>query len=472
MDELQEIIREIDREKKKLDELLPLKPVQQQALDQKLRLEWNFHSNHIEGSTLTYGQTKLLLFFDQTSGDHPVRDIEEMKAHDTAVAFVRREALDTERSLTAQFLRELNEIILVRPFYKEAVTPDGQETRKLITPGQYKTTPNSVRLANGTLFEYASPEETPAKVAELIERYHNDWEAYHPIVKAASFHYRFVRIHPFDDGNGRVARLIMNYILLENGYPPIIIRTEDNKNYLLALRRADAGDLDAFILYIANQLPYTLDFYFRAAREESLEDVGDFEKRLALLNRSLETSAVSRKFKTKDILYQLAEGFIANFLIELENKHKEIAQLFQDSEASYKLNEDEFRANLARTLIARISTVVKGSVIDGEIKKERKGFEALLSREQEIIITSIHRIDFRFSIRYLKRGNSPNISFARKGAIIFHDDHYIYTSNGQVVGKYYYSKLFFTSEEIALLAEGFWSPVLQQIEDHLQKNGH
>ncbi len=149
--------------KAELESLRPLKPEYEQRLWQKLRLEWNYNSNHIEGNTLTYGETYLLLIHDKTNGGHTMREFEEMKAHDLAVSKVVEWSADKERSLTEADVRDLNRILLKEPFWKEAITPDGQPTRVQIFPGEYKRQPNNVRLPNGGIFHFASVEETPAR---------------------------------------------------------------------------------------------------------------------------------------------------------------------------------------------------------------------------------------------------------------------------------------------------------------------
>src|SRR5665811_2286210 len=88
--------------------LQPMKPENQKKLDQKFMLDFNFNSNHLEGNTLTYGQTKLLLIFGDTTGDAKLRDYEEMKAHNVGLELVKREALDKDRPLTESFIRDLN----------------------------------------------------------------------------------------------------------------------------------------------------------------------------------------------------------------------------------------------------------------------------------------------------------------------------------------------------------------------------
>jgi Fic family protein len=113
--------------------------------------------------------------------------------------------------------------------------------------GDYKEYPNSVRLENGEIFHYASPIDTPIKMQELIDWYRSEEGSIHPVTLAAMLHYKFVSIHPFDDGNGRISRLLVNYVLIRNGLPPVVIKSSDKANYLRALHLADVGDVDLFM---------------------------------------------------------------------------------------------------------------------------------------------------------------------------------------------------------------------------------
>jgi len=291
----------------KRNSLLPLKEKDEKRLQKKYRLEFNYNSNHLEGNTLTYGQTELLLLFDKSTGDVKLSDLEEMKAHDVALSLIKDMAKEKERPLTEQFIKELNKTILVRPFWKEAITADGIAARKKIEIGSYKNTPNSVRLRNGEIHEYASPEETPAKMNDLMDWYQKNINIMQPVQLAAEFHYRFVCIHPFDDGNGRVARLIMNYILLRFDYPLVIIKSKDKEAYLTALQKADVGDILAIIEYIEKQMLWSIDLEIKAANGEDLEEDDDIDKEIALLKREKLQNIVVRK--NTQIINDLMIGF-------------------------------------------------------------------------------------------------------------------------------------------------------------------
>ena len=216
----------------------PLNAALQRRFDQAFTVDFNYNSNHLEGNTLTYGQTKLLLLFGKIKGEALFRDCEEMKAHNVGLEMMKVEALDKERPLSENFIRDLNRTILAGDFYK--VSNDGSYRYKIHT-GVYKTRPNSVITAAGEMFDYASPEETPSLMGDLVKWYNDEEQKAHlsPIELAALFHYRYIRIHPFEDGNGRIARLLVNYILLRHDYPMVVIPTADRKNYLNMLSLCD-----------------------------------------------------------------------------------------------------------------------------------------------------------------------------------------------------------------------------------------
>ena len=221
--------------------LQPLTENDQQKLSRRFTIDFNYNSNHIEGNTLTYGQTEILLLFGKVIGEANVKDVQDMTASNVTLRMMSEEALIKETPLTVNFIRTLHHTLLREDYTVYKQLRNGQQTSYVIHAGQYKTRPNSVITRYGDRFEYASPEETPALMTDLVDWYNQAEQEgkYSPVELAALFHYRYIRIHPFEDGNGRIARLLVNYILTRHDYPMIVVRSRNKGEYLEALLAAD-----------------------------------------------------------------------------------------------------------------------------------------------------------------------------------------------------------------------------------------
>lgn len=221
--------------------LQPLDKEKAELLQKKFSTEYNYNSNHIEGNTLTYGQTELLLLFDRVSGENYLKDYVDMKASAVSVRMVEEAVRENRMPLTQNFIRQLHKVLLREDYTFYRDLPGGGTTSYTIHAGQYKTRPNSVITRYGDRFEYASPEETPSLMTDLVDWYNAAEQEgkLSPVELAALFHYRYIRIHPFEDGNGRIARLMVNYILARHGWPMIVVRNRNKTDYLEALHRAD-----------------------------------------------------------------------------------------------------------------------------------------------------------------------------------------------------------------------------------------
>lgn len=355
---LDELLEEINLLHADLEKLRPIKDEDQRRLWKKIRLEFNYNSNHLEGNTLTYGQTELLLFYDKVAENSILSDLEQMKSHDVALSKIVEVAEDPTYPLTEQFIKELNRLVLVRPFWKEAITADGLPTRKEIQIGEYKSSPNSVRLPNGEIHEYASVQDTPIKMAELIQWYRENEDTLHPAQLAAQFHYRFVVIHPFDDGNGRVARLVMNYILLKHGYPLIIVKSADKENYLTALQRADVGEKEAIDLYLLKELKHSLNLYIKAAKGEDLTEADDLDKEIALLKK--EKLSQPRAFFTPKVNFEISKDIKENFWPSIMIVLKKFGDFFQESRELLLINKIEYNPDMSKRITDSMESIYPG----------------------------------------------------------------------------------------------------------------
>ena len=222
-------------------QLQPLNKYDQEKLRRRFSVDFNYNSNNIEGNTLTYGQTELLLLFGRVVQEAEMRELEEMKASDVGLKMMTEEATMSVHPLTETFIRQLHKTLLREDYEVYRNLPGEVTTSYTIHAGQYKARPNSVITRYGDRFEYASPEETPALMSDLVWWYREEEakKELSPVELAILFHYRYIRIHPFEDGNGRIARLLVNYILARHNYPMVVVRSRKKQEYLEALHRAD-----------------------------------------------------------------------------------------------------------------------------------------------------------------------------------------------------------------------------------------
>jgi Fic family protein len=314
--------------KAQLDALRPLSAEQEQRIWQKFRFDWNYHSNNIEGNSLTFGETKSLLLHNITAQGKSLKDHIEITGHNEAISAL----LDVARGsdpLTESFIRNLHTLILRERYQVDAQTPDGKPTKKWIEVGQYKTAPNHVLTVTGEIFRFAEPIEVPSKMQQLVSSVNamsgkTDLEA---LVAAAKAHYELVVIHPFDDGNGRMARLVMNLVLIKHGFPPAIINTQDKENYFAALRQADGGQFEVFVDYVAKCVCASLHIMLAGARGESIEETDEQDRQIKMLARLLDQRGGRTQFeRTASNVQSLFESDFRPLVGALYEK----ARLFQD----------------------------------------------------------------------------------------------------------------------------------------------
>ncbi|AOJ84017.1 cell filamentation protein Fic [Burkholderia savannae] len=236
------LLNMIDADKATLDAARPLPPHTVASLREKLLLEWTYHSNAIEGNTLTLRETKVVLE-GITVGGKSLREHFEATNHRDAIVYVE-DIVSKAETLSEWQIRNIHSLVLKGIDAEEA----GRYRREnVVIAGASTTSPDFRHL--------------PAEMAALI-----DWcEAtsdMHPVERAAELHTRFGKIHPFVDGNGRTGRLLLNFELMKAGYPAAIIRKEDRLAYYDSLDKACvSGDYGDITRLVAESVQRSLDTY-------------------------------------------------------------------------------------------------------------------------------------------------------------------------------------------------------------------
>ena len=353
--------------KLELDKLRPISKEREGKIMQKFRLDWNYHSNHLEGNSLTFGETRMLILHGITAQGKPLKDHFEITGHNEAIKWVE-EIVKGEFPLTENFIRQLHLLLLKEPYQVDAITSDGQPTRITIEVGKYKSRPNHVKTKTGEIFYFATPEETPAKMNDLLTWYLQEVDGadVNPIFLAAEFHYRFIKIHPFGDGNGRMARVLMNFILMKFGFPPVIVKTEDKENYFSALRQADGGLIENFIEYIAKNLVRSLEIMIAGAKGEEIEEDGDLDKKIALLKSEFKAEKnLVEILKTKRNVLAIFDDSVVRIYEKFISTCKKFDEFYLKKESRLLLYSTQFFDVDAQNFLTKAKDLLeKGEIIE------------------------------------------------------------------------------------------------------------
>ncbi|MDD5055976.1 MAG: Fic family protein [Candidatus Peribacteraceae bacterium] len=248
--------RKIDDLQARINSFRPFGKELLAAWQERLRIDWTYNSNAIEGNTLTYGETAFFLREGLTSEGKPLKDYVEAKNHAEAIDYLH-EVVRIKRRMTEHFIRGLHGLLLRGVTSTVSLGAKGKLIQKPLTAGAYKVRPNHVLTLSGTIHHYTEPLHVSDEMQSLLTWLRASTKL-HPVERATLFHYRFVCIHPFDDGNGRMARLLMNLLLLQAGYPPCVVRSRRRKEYLQCLEHADVtGSTDRLLLFLAEELAQT-----------------------------------------------------------------------------------------------------------------------------------------------------------------------------------------------------------------------
>ena len=236
--------KKLDELKLKLDSFRPLDLSIVKNLHEDLVLRWTYHSNAIEGNTLTLKETKVALE-GITIGGKTLREHFEAINHKDAILFIEDLAQKEER-LSEYSIKQIHSLIL------KNIDDENK--------GKYRTT--NVIISGA---EHKPPQsfEVQSKMQEFIKNYNENITKLHPIELASFVHIEFVKIHPFLDGNGRTSRLLMNLELIKAGFPPVVIELEDRLEYYKALDIAHTeNDYKPFLELMKKVVEKSFEPYF------------------------------------------------------------------------------------------------------------------------------------------------------------------------------------------------------------------
>jgi cell filamentation protein, protein adenylyltransferase len=239
------LARRLEEKKAELDGYRPLSAATVRYINEQLRVLLTYHSNAIEGNTLSLRETMLVIEHGITVGGHSLR--EHLEAINHAQAFAYLTELISQRALiTREVILTLNRLVV----------------DKLIdNPGQFRSGPVTIR---GARIQPPLAAQVPKLMREWVAWIMGEGRSYPTVLRAAIAHHGFEAVHPFRDGNGRTGRLLMNLILMQDGYPPALLLQEWRLAYLEALAVADTGRYGPLANLIGRAVEQGLDLYLEA----------------------------------------------------------------------------------------------------------------------------------------------------------------------------------------------------------------
>lgn len=258
-----EKFEKINSLKNRIDSLNDMKEWDDSFIE-KVKTDFTYNSNKLEGNALTFGQTIAALKDFVTPGSHASSDVLDVINHQEILDVVfdnyRTEKISVENIL------QLHKVLMK---YIVQWEDDGH-----YSPGRFKMFENATMLSGGKIYRYLPPAEVPDAMEALVTAINHQLTGVdyadinrHPLTIATRFHQQFLDIHPFSDGNGRIARIFVNLILLKTGFPPIFIRDVDRKTYLhlFELSQKDILPMQEFFAdKLLESLDVKLDFVLQA----------------------------------------------------------------------------------------------------------------------------------------------------------------------------------------------------------------
>lgn len=227
-----------------------------------------------------------------------------------------------DRELSISYIKELHSLITRNQTHTEAIDQFGNHKKIPLIKGAFKTAPNNP-VRDNTVYYYCPPEQVLSEMDNLVRIYNTELQNAHILVKAAFLHHAFVQIHPFQDGNGRIARLLASFVLIKSGLFPLSIDRDDRAKYIDALESADDGNYQALIDVFSNNQIISIE---RALNWKIVEDSSNYDSVMSVLGEKLSAYRITEE---EHMNKRILQNMQAVFLImeeELNNYGKNLRE--------------------------------------------------------------------------------------------------------------------------------------------------
>jgi len=233
-------------------------PANLKEFNEKLARQWCIETGILERAYDLDRETTLVLIehgflaelIDRRSTNKdPVELVEILRDHKAAIDLVH-DCVGNSRELTTGLIHEFHAILTRHQETVEAVDQFGNPVSFTLKHGAFKNLPNNPRRQNSSFHEYSPPLNVPQEMGNLL-KWFSEYKAQNPVLQAAWMHHRFTQIHPYQDGNGRVARLLTNLVLVKDQLFPVVVTRDQRSEYIQSLELADQGNLAPLARFFA-----------------------------------------------------------------------------------------------------------------------------------------------------------------------------------------------------------------------------
>jgi Fic family protein len=322
------VIKEVNILRNQIDDIRPLSAEVEQKVMEKLRLDWNYHSNAIEGNRLNYNETLTFLTTGVTAKGKPFQDHLDLRGHNDAMNYL------TTLVKTGEPISEID----INVLHKMVLADSGKGHLQQNTPPPahkhivFSDLDRTVAEAlSGDSFHYSNNNENSLKMQGLMDWYYETGEQrnLHPLVIASLFHQKLTYINAFGDANGKMARMMMNFILMHHNYPPVVIKMEDRQVYYALTDKHDEESSKQFVEYIAELMINSFGLYLDNHIEADIDDV---DKELALFVRDLHNKSFSSPKVTSIEINSTVLNVIVPMIEKVLSKTALIEEFFEHTD--------------------------------------------------------------------------------------------------------------------------------------------
>lgn len=334
----------------------------------RFRLDWNYHSNAMEGSTLTREETRSVMVNNIEVRGKPLKDINEMRGHDNVITDILKMGKGELRISEKR----------IKDIHKAIIYEDDPTKKEMI--GKWKTLNNEIINYRGEKIVFTDHADVPNEMHGLINWLNAETEkiqrraadAFHPVLLAFEFHLRFVTIHPFYDGNGRTSRIFMNLALISFGYPPVVIKLKekDRYNQYLADIQAYGGNPDLLYEYLCGLLIHSQELVLDAIAGKDISRPEDLDKKIDLLKAELAEVDKDNVVEVElgaQVLDSIYDEWLSPLLKSFIHQVRKFDDLFLNTfhSVTFKLDEGEE----TQTIKVRFDDKNEQTIID-EVRQE------------------------------------------------------------------------------------------------------